>query len=112
MLPLLGENVFKLILSFVERDGRGGDGNENTSNYSSNTSVTNASSSSYLLPSFACKRRIPGKLPFGSTVNCFSVSSFVLAMRFHSPMFVLKFFMLKKKVLRNRQVLKLNVILL
>lgn len=43
----------------LERESRGGDGNE--SNYSSNTSLTNASSSSYLLPSFACKRRITGK---------------------------------------------------
>lgn len=46
----------------VERDtrggGGGGDGNENVSGYSSNTSLANTSSPSYLLPSFACKRRI------------------------------------------------------
>lgn len=46
---------------FSDRDSRG-DGNENASSYSSNTSLTNTSSPSYLLPSFACKRRIPGNL--------------------------------------------------
>lgn len=44
----------------TDRENRGRDDNECASNYSSNTSLTNASSSTYLLPSFATKRRIPG----------------------------------------------------
>lgn len=44
-----------------ENRGRDRDDNDSASNYSSNTSLANTSSSSYLLPSFACKRRIPGE---------------------------------------------------
>lgn len=58
----LGRAWVRIGVTNEERENRNRDDNDSASNYSSNTSLANTSSSSYLLPSFACKRRIPGKI--------------------------------------------------